>query len=51
MNPLQSVQDAMVFHNWIDDDNIFELVPFPLEIDGVYFKVDKDNAGVIIRIL
>lgn len=50
-NMTQAVQDAMVHHEWLEDDNIHEMVPIPLEIDGVYFKVDKDNAGVIIRVL
>lgn len=50
-NPLNTVQDAMVYHGWIDDDNVYEMIPFPLEEGGAFFKIDKDNAGVIIRIL
>jgi len=50
-NMTQCPQDAMVFHKWIPDDNITEMVPIPLEIDGQWYRVDKENAGVIIRIL
>lgn len=50
-NPLQAIFDAMVFHDWIDDDNVHEIVPVFLEIDGAYFKIDKENAGCIIKVL
>lgn len=63
VNPLQTIQDTMVFHGWIDDDNVAEIIPFPLQMldngeliastdnIGVWYKVDKPNAGVIIKIL
>lgn len=51
LNPVQTIQDAMVYHKWIDDDNLEEILPFPIQIDNVWYKVDKENAGVIIRIL
>ena len=51
VNPLQTMQDAMVHHGWLDDDNVHVLIPIPLCIDNKYYHVDKTNAGCIIRIL
>lgn len=50
VNPLQTVQDLMVQYDWIEDDNIEVLVPFPFQIDGVYHGYDKSNAGVYIYV-
>ncbi len=47
-NLLQTVQDMMVSYGWIADDNIDEMVPMPVCIDGRFYHVDKDNAGVFI---
>ena len=41
----QGLQDLMVVHNWIKDDNMDCLVPV---IDG--YKVDKLRQGVIITV-
>jgi Holliday junction resolvase RusA-like endonuclease len=46
INPAQTVQDDMVKHEWIEDDNADLLLPV-----FTNFKYDKDNPGVIIRIL
>tara|TARA_R110001592_G_scaffold347760_1_gene641486 strand:- start:8226 stop:8612 length:387 start_codon:yes stop_codon:yes gene_type:complete len=46
INPAQTVQDDMVKAGWIDDDNADLLLPAFSE-----FKYDKENPGVIIRIL
>jgi hypothetical protein len=43
--------DLMTAFDIIPDDNVNYLLPFPLEIDGKYFHIDKENPGVIIRIL
>jgi len=45
VNPLQSIQDAMVKHEWIDDDNADEILPVLLP-----YEYDKDNPGVYISI-
>ena len=50
INPLQTAQDEMVKYGWIEDDNIFELIPFPYERNGSYSTVDKLKAGVYIKI-
>ena len=35
----------------IPDDNVDYLLPFPLEINGKYWHIDKESPGVILRIL
>lgn len=48
VNPLQTVQDMMVSYGWIADDNIDEMIPVPVSVDGRFYHVDKDKAGVFI---
>jgi hypothetical protein len=50
-NICQLIFDLMVAHDFIEDDSMKYVLPFPLEIDGVYWKIDKINPGVFIRIL
>lgn len=50
-NPTQTVQDEMVKYGWIEDDNTCIMYPLPFLKDNNYFTYDKDNPGVIIRIL
>lgn len=45
-NICQIVLDLMVEHNWIDDDNMDEIIPV---FEG--YEVDKENPGVKIRVL
>tara|TARA_R100000988_G_C3985810_1_gene159647 strand:- start:217 stop:801 length:585 start_codon:yes stop_codon:yes gene_type:complete len=46
INPAQTVQDLMVKYGWIEDDDIYNLVP---HFHG--YKVDKENPGVLIKVL
>lgn len=41
----------MVKHGWLEDDNIDEIFPFPLEVKGKYSGYSKTEPGVIIKIL
>lgn len=50
-NKSDSVQDLLVSHGWIEDDNADEMLPYPIELDGKFYHVDKSNPGVIIKIL
>lgn len=50
INPVQTVQDLMVRNGWLEDDNMTEMIPFPLELDGKWYSVDKENTGVFIKI-
>lgn len=45
-NAVQIVQDLMVKHGWIDDDNAYCIIPVFRE-----HEVDKDRAGVLITLL
>ena len=46
VNPLQTVQDLMVKHGWIDDDNADEIIPV-LE----QYEYNKKEPGVIISVI
>lgn len=50
-NACQIIQDLLVAFDVIPDDNVNYLLPFPLEIGGEYWHINKDNPGVIIKIL
>ena len=46
INPAQTIQDDMVKHGWIEDDDMNHMVPvFP------EYRYDKENPGVYITIL
>tara|TARA_R110002012_G_C11567452_1_gene604017 strand:+ start:402 stop:968 length:567 start_codon:yes stop_codon:yes gene_type:complete len=46
INPAQTVQDLMVKYEWIEDDDIHNLVP---HFSG--YEVDKEKTGVLIKVL
>jgi len=46
LNPAQTIQDAMVRHHWLDDDNCDEIIPVFAE-----YEYDKLNPRVEITIL
>lgn len=50
VNPVQSIQDEMKKQGWITDDNCGEILPYPLEIEGRYYSIDKSNPGVFIHV-
>lgn len=49
-NALQLIADLLVAHGVIEDDCMDYFVPIPLEIEGQWYSIDKDNAGVIIEV-
>lgn len=51
INPAQTIQDEMTKAGWIDDDNVLEILPVPLDIDGSYWSYDKSHPGVYIAVL
>lgn len=51
VNPLQTIQDLLVKHEIIEDDNVFEMFPIPLSINGEFTSVNKENPGVYLKIL
>lgn len=50
-NISQIVLDLLVAHSFIEDDSMTYLIPFPFQIDGRWFTVDKDNPGVYLKIM
>lgn len=46
INPCQTIQDEMVHHGWLEDDNADEIIPV-----FAPYEYDKDNPGVFIRVL
>jgi|TARA_R100000084_G_scaffold109439_1_gene76816 Holliday junction resolvase RusA-like endonuclease len=46
INPAQTVQDDMVTHGWIEDDNMVNMIPVFKS-----YEYDKENPGVIIEII
>lgn len=46
INPAQTVQDDMVKHEWIEDDNMVNMIPVFKP-----YKYDKEKPGVIIEII
>ena len=51
INPAQTIQDEMVKAGWIEDDNVHELLPTPLFINGKCWETSKSKPGVYIAIL
>tara|TARA_R110001592_G_scaffold155886_1_gene386001 strand:+ start:267 stop:641 length:375 start_codon:yes stop_codon:yes gene_type:complete len=51
VNPVQTIQDLMVKHEWIEDDNTTVMVPIPFKIKGVFGHYDKNHPGVYIKVL
>lgn len=49
-NAVQIVADLMVAHDIIEDDDMSHFLPFPWGIEDKWFSVDKENAGVYIKI-
>jgi len=50
-NVVQIIADLMVAHKFITDDNMDCFLPFPLKYKGSYHSYDKENPGVMIKIL
>ena len=50
-NICQVIFDVMVAAGIIEDDNMDCILPFPMQIDGKWYSVDKNNPGCWITIL
>ena len=50
-NLAQIVMDLLVAHGFIEDDDMTEVFPVPLKINGSYFSISRDNPGVFITVL
>lgn len=45
------ITDLLVAHNFIEDDSMKYLIPMPIQKDNTWYKVDKENPGVIIKLI
>lgn len=50
-NACQIIQDLMVAHDFIEDDNMNWLIPFPLANKMDWFSYNKENPGVWVKLL
>ena len=50
-NLVQVIFDLMVAFSIIEDDNMDCILPFPMQIDGKWYSIDKENPGCYIAIL
>ena len=50
-NACQIVQDLMVKHNWIEDDNMDYLIPAPFRMNKLWYTYNKEKPGVFIKVL
>ena len=47
-NAVQIVADLLVSHGVIPDDDMDNFIPEAMMVEGLWYKVDKEKAGVII---
>ena len=45
------VQDMMVDAHWLEDDNVRNMVPFPLMVNERFVSLSKELAGVVIAVV
>lgn len=50
-NANQIIADLMSAHNIIEDDDMDNFLPYPLKINKMAYSYDKNNPGVLIKIL
>ena len=50
-NIVQIVLDLMTAHDYIEDDNMDCVLPYPLKLENKAYSIDKKNPGVWIKII
>jgi hypothetical protein len=50
-NMCQVILDLMQKHEWIENDHCDIILPIPLLINNSAYTVDKENAGIFIKIM
>lgn len=48
-NATQIIQDLLVAHDFIEDDDIHNMYPIPLMYEGRFHTIDKENPGVYLK--
>ena len=50
-NASHIITDLLTAHQFIEDDNMEYLIPFPFRVNGKWYTYDKKNPGAYIKIL
>lgn len=50
-NASQILADLMTAHDFIEDDDMDNFLPYPMKINERAYSYDKENPGVLIKIL
>lgn len=50
-NACEIISDVFTAYDVWEDDNMDYFIPFPLEIKGKFYTYNKEQSGVIIKIL
>ena len=50
-NASQVIADLMTAHGFIEDDDMDNFLPYPMKINNKAYTYDKENPGVLIKIL
>jgi hypothetical protein len=50
-NATQIIADLMTAHDFIEDDDMDNFIPFPFKINNQFYTYNKENPGVYIKIL
>lgn len=51
INACQIIFDLMTSFDIIEDDSMTYLIPIPLKINNNWYSIDRENPGVIIKLL
>lgn len=50
-NAVQIIADLLVAHGFLKDDNMDCFIPIPMCSNGEWYRVDKNGAGVYLKIV
>ena len=50
VNPVQTIQDEMVSHGWIEDDDLTNMIPVPFKMEKQYTTYNKEKPGFYMKL-
>jgi len=50
VNPVQTIQDEMVKMEWIEDDDVINILPFPFKMKKSFTSYNKERAGFYLKV-
>jgi hypothetical protein len=51
INAMELIQDLLVAHQIVSDDNADFLIPIPIQVNGLWYSYSKDKPGVYLFVL